>query len=228
MERGQEPDPQYSLDSSEFDSIGWKRQWEALLLRERRCFVWLAHLAYGKDATMSEAEIELAKRQWQEHKDRLLAKPLKRTDDIDPLYLQAVSVDNPTSLAWVTKMDLEIAEIRFEEKLKGMGRRDFGKFFGVSRVRAIRAMMCYSKPAFCYFGEAACTPCRKRFANKTNKKSWALYFETRPSPTSTLPTLRLPCGLPTNGKRDARGNYAPDTTTNDCFTCTNRQCDMPL
>jgi len=215
MAKGQAPAAEYSLDSSEFDAIGSQGEWEGILIREKRCFVWLAHLAYGKASTMNEAEIQEIKKQWQEHKDRLFAKPIKKKEDIDSKYLRAVSVNNPTSLAWVIKIALEIKEIMNETDVQGTEQNHVGKlFFGKNDLSKIRSSMCYKTPAIFYFGKAACPPCKEAISGK----SWLTYYCRRELQAKRVCSLVLPCGQ--RGERvQGTLEFLPKQHVTTCFNC---------
>lgn len=216
MAKGQAPAAEYSLDSSEFDAIGSQGEWEGILIREKRCFVWLAHLACGKASTMNEAEIQEIKKQWQEHKDRLFSKPIKKEEYIDSKYLRAVSVNNPTSLAWVIKIALEIKEIMNETDVQGTEKNHVGRlFFGTNDLSKIRSSMCYKSPAIYYFGKAACPPCKKAIAKK---KSWFIYYRCRKPFPKKLGGLVLPCGQP-GVRQQATLEIHPERQTKTCFNC---------
>jgi len=211
--------PVYSLAPEEYK----ENRWEGVYAKERRRFVLMAQQLHGEESEASDDEKAEGEVKWQEHIVRLLAAPITHRDQIDMVYLRGVSASNPTSLAWVIKIDLELTLIMKRDKSdyrSGKTAQKYvgppGKFlwFGANAITAIRGMMGYSVPGVIHFGNEPCVRCR---VDLKNASTFASLLVRRFEENTSYKALALPYSQ-TTGLEAGIGEDIVIGTGN-CFKC---------
>ena len=168
---GERPQPQYCLSGDEYKESGWK----GVYAKERRRFVYLAQKIYAPGSGYNERQIKEYEESWQEHLTRLLAPAIKDESDIDQDYLALASTRNPTSLAWVIKISLELDKLVKADKFTGSQQAYVGVadkkarkriFPSANTLKAIKSTMCFSLPDVYHLGLKACERCRVDIRDK--------------------------------------------------------------
>jgi hypothetical protein len=218
----------YSLAPEEYkENEEFKEdKWKGIYRRERRRFVLMAQELYGSGSTATDAEKQEGEDKWQQHILRLTADPIKNKRDIDAAYLINVSASNPTSLAWVIKIDLELAYVMRCDKTSDhnmtarayVGPDEKPIWFGSNTITAIRGVMGYSVPAVLHFGNDACYRCRDDLVNATTQAQLLVKREAEPK---SYKALALPCGQSTKMGRGATEGLV--FGTGNCFRCVGYQ-----
>lgn len=206
----------YALDANELEDKGWP----GTLAKERRVFVWLAHLLLiprpELGVVVTDEMIEETEVDWERHKSLLLAPPIQSVEKLlEQLEeLKDVRASDPTTLAWAIKINLELQDLDItttaqREKVSML------HFFSKNQIVAIRNTMCYTSPAIYYFDKDACGPCAE-LIDKAG--GWWERLGKREVQNKRSKHIGLPCGSRADAKEGLAGRIQR-VDSGTCFMC---------
>jgi len=217
---GERPQPQYCLSGDEYKQSGWK----GVYAKARRRFVYLAQKIYAPNSGYDEQQIRQYEESWHEHLTRLLAPAIKTKSDVDQDYLARVSTRNPTSLAWVIKISLELDKLVKADKFTGSQQTYVGVADKKARKRifpsantliAIKSTMCFSLPDVYHLGLKGCERCTIDIRGKGGLYG---FWGKRKIGKTGFWVLTLPCAQRMCGVKGL-GISEEVVGTGNCFHC---------